>query len=161
MDWCSIIRRGSYSSRFLANHRTDKRIVSGSDHYSGDREENLFWWEGQGSIKCDAVALNLGVERGTRLFLFKTKEFYEGSVIDTLEKALILFDITNDRGLIPKIVNYPLLIDETLWRMYNSAIPNENEIIPTITPPVLNFDELVKKGLVVDETKQINLPLKT
>jgi len=63
--------------------------------------------------------------------------------------------------LIPKIVNYPLLIDETLWRMYNSAIPNENEIIPTITPPVLNFDELVKKGLVVDETKQINLPLKT
>ena len=45
--------------------------------------------------------------------------------------------------------------------MYNSAIPNENEIIPTITPPVLNFDELVKKGLVVDETKQINLPLKT
>ena len=141
-----------YSSNFLANPIRDTRTISGTDHYSGDRQENLFWWEGKGVIN--------NLERGERIFLFKTKEFYQGSVIKTLEEALILFDKTNDwKGIKPKIVDYPSIIDRSLDFMYKDAMPKDNEIIPLITPTVLNFNELVKKGFVADKKGQINLNL--
>jgi len=139
-----------YKSRFLAD-KFERSFETG-DHYT-THKENVFWWGGQGSITNKE-------DNSNRVFLFNTKEFYKKSVIKNLEEAIIFFDITNDwRGRKPEIVDYNSVIDEALEIMYNKVAIKQNGILSMITPPVLNFDDLMKKGLVVDETKQINLPL--
>lgn len=144
------IQGHKYFGRFSANKKKGK-FWAGSEYT--EHLEDRYWWNGVGVIQDNET-------KEQHQFLFETEINSYGKESELLEELLVIKCKDYYRRN-PPIIRKEFVNDLILQQIYQDAKEKEKtEIIPTVYPTPLSYEELLDKGFIAEEKSgQIMLAL--
>ena len=146
------LQGGRYLGKFSASEKKTERWV-GSEY--AEHLEDFYYWEGIGIIEDTQT-------NEAHRFFFNTPGRESGRhTLGELENEIVRIEGEWGRETNPQIIEKKSVYDVVLQQMYEDAREGEEtEIIPSVFPKALNYEELLNRALVADEKSgQISLPM--